>query len=65
MSRHEKACNFADIKEKCPIYDEESEAECTRKLIYAKLCLISTQSYTDKLKIKFRPFENSTQKKRR
>jgi hypothetical protein len=36
-----------------------------RKLIYTKLCLISTWSYTDKLKIKFRPFENLTQKKLR
>jgi hypothetical protein len=56
MSRCEKACDFADIEENCITSDEESEAECTRELIYTKLCLISTWSYTDKLKIKFRPF---------
>jgi len=55
MSRDEKACNFADTEEEYLTFDEESEAECTRKLIYEKLCLISTWSYTDKLKIKFRP----------
>jgi hypothetical protein len=65
MSRHEKAYNFADIEEKCLTSDKEPEAECTRKLIYAKLCLISTRNYTDKLKIKYRPFENLTKKKRK
>jgi len=65
MSRYEKACNFTDIEEKCLTSDEESEAQCTRKLIHAKLCLISTRNYTDRLEIKYRPFENLTKKKHR
>jgi hypothetical protein len=50
---------MTDIEEKYLTTDKETEEESAREEepINAKLCLSSTQSYADKLKVKFRLLE--------
>jgi hypothetical protein len=49
----------ADVEEKFVAPDEETKQSLQEeKLINAKLCLTSTRSYADQLKITFSPFEN-------
>ena len=63
-SRHNKARTLADIENYLTSGQELKQRAQEEKLINRKLRPASKRTYANKLKMKFRPFENLTQNKR-